>query len=89
MSKEQEDEKGIRIQMMISKKICPELHAQLAAIPSRHRSERLRLLATVGLLTLQGEMQQANPEREKRQSTPTQEKPGAAERITKMLGERS
>ena len=36
---------------------CPELHAALRVVPRRLRAERLRLLATLGLASLRGEVQ--------------------------------
>ncbi|QXP89531.1 hypothetical protein [Methylococcus capsulatus] len=83
--KDKDKEQGIRIQMVIAEEVCPELYAELAAIPSRYRAERLRLLATVGWLSIR---RTAEPPPAEKQGAPGDAGPparDAAARITRRF----
>lgn len=42
---------GLRIIVKLNGSAHPELHATLSALPARERAERMRVLATVGMLS--------------------------------------
>jgi hypothetical protein len=45
--------KSIRILLTVTEG-CPELYAALSKVPSRLRAERVRVLATIGVATMNG-----------------------------------
>lgn len=56
----------MRVVVTIQQKTAPELFAHLSSLPPRSRSERLRLLATLGLVARAGDAgaAQSVPDRE-------------------------
>ena len=48
----QMSDEAIRLNLQVVKDIYPELHAELERLSPAHRSERIRTLATVGIVYL-------------------------------------